>query len=57
MSREDAVAVLMQLINSGILSDELEEKLREISGCICEDSFKECIGSEYCGSCQFRQRE
>ncbi len=57
MSREEAVAILQQLINSGILSEDLEEKLADIRNCICNDTFKPCIGTEYCGSCQFRNKK
>ena len=39
MDREDAVIVLYDIINSGIISDELEQKLIDIANAIENDSF------------------
>lgn len=39
MDREDAVIVLYDIINSGIISDELEQKLIAIANAIENDSF------------------
>lgn len=41
MTREEAKLVLYELINSGILEEELENKLIEIAECICISNFKE----------------
>ena len=39
IDREDAVIVLYDIINSGIISDELEQKLIDIANAIENDSF------------------
>lgn len=39
MDREGAVIVLYDIINSGIISDELEQKLIDIANAIENDSF------------------
>ena len=38
MDREDAIIVLYDIINSGIISDELEQKLIDIANAIENDS-------------------
>ncbi len=55
MTREEAKMILFKLINSGILDDELEEKLSELADHICADDFKDCVGDEYCEGCKFKQ--
>ena len=50
MTRYEAMNAICDVINSGILSEECEEKLTEVVNCICEDGFetcpKECL--KYC---------
>lgn len=53
MTREEAKQVIYQLINSGILSEELESKLDEVVEHICADKFEKCDGTPYCGECRF----
>ena len=40
ITREEAVETLYEIINSGIISDDLESKLQDIANCI-EDEDKE----------------
>lgn len=54
MTREEAVQLLFQLTNSGILSEELEEQLGDLANRICQNHFEKCIGNDYCGDCQYR---
>lgn len=42
MTRYEAMHAIYDVINSGILSDECEEKLTEVVNCICEDGFETC---------------
>ncbi len=42
MTRYEAVHAIYDVINSGILHQELEENLAEAAGCICENSFEQC---------------
>lgn len=58
MTREDAKNTIYQLINSGILDSELEERLTKIANHICEDNFEDCIGTEYCKAeaCPFQKK-
>ena len=53
MTREDAKQIIYQLINSGILSEELEEKLEEVAKHICANDFEKCNGTPYCKDCQY----
>lgn len=53
MTREDAKQIIYQLINSGILSEELEDKLDKIVEHLCADNFEKCAGNPYCGECRF----
>lgn len=57
MTREEAKHVLYQLINSGILDSELEEKLTEVAEHICANDFEGCTGTEYCLECQFLKKQ
>lgn len=54
MTREEAVQLLFQLTNSGILSEELEEQLGDLANRICQNHFEKCIGNDYCGDCPNR---
>ncbi len=43
MTRYEAVSALYDVINSRIISEELEDSLTEIAGCICGTSaFENC---------------
>lgn len=55
MTREEAKDILYQLINSGILDEELQANLEELAEHICQNDFEECVGNEYCKAdeCQF----
>lgn len=41
MTREEAVRIIYQLINSAILDTDLEDELAEVANCIEENSFEE----------------
>jgi hypothetical protein len=53
MTRYDASKILYDIINSGIISEGLEEYLQELSNNICENRFepcpKECV--HFCDGC------
>lgn len=56
MTRSEASYVIYEIINSGIISEELEEELKDVANAICEDSFEKCLGQEcerYCDGCEF----
>lgn len=42
MTRYEAINVIFQIINSGILHDEIEEELNGVVNCICENGFEQC---------------
>lgn len=42
MNRYEATHILYNLINSGILSEDIENGLSEIANCICENGFESC---------------
>jgi hypothetical protein len=42
MTRFEASHIIYDIINSGIISEELEDELAEIVSCICENSFEIC---------------
>lgn len=56
MTREEAKELIYELINSGILADELEEKLTDLADRICQDNFDLCTGTDYCGDCKFKKQ-
>lgn len=41
MTRTEAIEVISEIIDSGIINTELEEELTEVCNCIEEDSFEE----------------
>lgn len=47
MTRYEAMSVIYEVINSGIIDSELEEELTEVVNHICDDDFdvcpKECL--------------
>ena len=56
MTRSEASYVIYEIINSGIISEKLEEELEDVANAICEDSFEKCSGQEcerYCDGCEF----
>ena len=42
MNRYEAVHAIYEIINSGILREDVEDKLTEIADCICEEGFEPC---------------
>lgn len=56
MTRQQAKEIIYKVINSGILSIELEEELTEVANGICDDSFEQCNGADfdccYCEDCK-----
>ena len=57
MERYEAKQAIYKVINSGILSEELECELTEVANHICDNDFEKCNGAEfdccYCEGCQF----
>ena len=56
MTRKEAKSVICEVINSGIISAELEQDLQEVCNCICDDDFDECkadCDTIYCEGCPF----
>lgn len=60
MTRREAVDAICEVIDSGILYKELEDKLIDVCDCICDDDFTECepeIPCDFeCEDCKFLQR-
>ena len=50
MTRYEAKEAIYKVINSGILSDELECELTDVCNCLCEVGFDDCTGDclRYC---------
>lgn len=58
MTRSDAVQAIYEIINSGIISDDLEAKLTEVANHICDDDFEKCVDDDcYCEGCKFLKEE
>ena len=61
MSRKEAKELLYRLINSGVLSEDIEEALTELANAICENSIANCAADiecsygapNYCDGCEF----
>ena len=60
MSRKEAKELLYRLINSGVLSEDIEEALTELANAICENSIANCAADKcsygapnYCDGCEF----
>lgn len=52
MTREKAQRVIYEIINSGIVSEEIEEELTELANTICYGEFEKCEStSQYCEGC------
>lgn len=55
MSREEAKELIYELINSGILAEDVELQLVELAEHICSNDFEDCIGTDYCENCSHRK--
>lgn len=61
VSRKEAKELLYKLINSGVLSEDIEEALTELANAICENSLANCTADiecsygapNYCDDCEF----
>ena len=54
MTREKAQSIIYTIINSGIVSEEIEEELNELANTICYGEFEECEStSPYCAECKY----
>ena len=61
VSRKEAKELLYRLINSGVLSEDIEEALTELANAICENSIVNCAADiectygapNYCDGCEF----
>ena len=61
MTRKEATESIYKVINSGIIDRDLEDKLTEVSNCICDNGFDKCkIGARcesgypnYCEGCEY----
>lgn len=53
MTREKAQNIIYKIINSGIVSEEIEEELNELANTICYGEFEKCESiSPYCTECK-----
>ena len=53
MTRAEASGVIYEIINSGIVSEEIEEKLTDLANVLCYGEFDKCEEtSPYCTGCQ-----
>ena len=50
MTRKEAILAIYEVINSGIVSDELSDKLSEVCDCICNNDFINCEVDPRCES-------
>lgn len=56
MTRNEAVMVIYEVINSGIISEELEQELTDVAHSICSNSFSDCEQtSPHCEGCENRK--
>lgn len=46
MKRYEAKAAIYEVVNSGIIDSELEDKLTEIASHICDDEWEDCGSNE-----------
>ena len=54
MTREKAQHIIYEIINSGIVSEEIEEGLNELANTLCYGEFEECEStSPYCAECKY----
>ena len=55
MTREKAQHIIYEIINSGIVSEEIEEGLNELANTICYGDFEDCeTTSQYCEGCRHK---
>ena len=53
MTRAEASKLIYEIINSGIVSEEIEEGLNELVNTICYGEFEDCEEtSPYCDGCR-----
>lgn len=53
MTRAEASRTIYEIINSGIVSEEIEEKLTDLANTLCYGEFDKCEEtSPYCAGCQ-----
>ncbi len=53
MTREKAQHIIYEIINSGIVSEEIEEGLNELANTLCYGEFEDCeTTSPYCEGCK-----
>ena len=53
MTRLEAKTTLLEIINSGIINEELEERLNEIVNSLCADDYEPCYDRTiYCEGCK-----
>lgn len=53
LTREKAQHIIYEIINSGIVSEEIEEGLNELANTICYGEFEKCEAtSPYCEGCR-----
>ena len=61
MTRQEAKQAICEVINSGIISDDLEERLTQVANHICDNDFEDCNGNDfdscYCEGCKFLKEE
>lgn len=56
MTMNEAVMVIYEVINSGIISEELEQELTDVAHSICSNSFSDCEQtSPHCEGCEYRK--
>lgn len=53
MTRAEASKLIYEIINSGIVSDEIEQGLTELANILCYGEFEKCDeSSPYCDNCK-----
>lgn len=65
MTRREAKETIYEVINSGIIDKDLEERLTEVCNCICDNSFDKCKIDErckhgypnYCEGCDYQDEQ
>ena len=61
MTRQEAKETIYKVINSGIISEELEMELTEVANHICDNDFEKCNGNDfnscYCEGCRNLEEE
>lgn len=62
MTRDDAIHIIYEIINSGIITEELSDDLTKVCNHICNDDFEMCEyppegHTNYCEGCKFQKTE